>query len=179
MFDSDGRFILTDSVFQNLFLYPPGLDLCESIQHAASGKRLKPVGGQCSVSVRRISAKDAAIPNRLDVSLSPYLKSGDGSFSSAAKPGVYLRDMYDLMPVPKPLPYMSYVGTIFLSPISLTLPSLDRRKSIVVRLEFRQSDDDAVTVPLKSLFSSTGAVQVCSKKRMKNVHLLIVFGSEF
>jgi hypothetical protein len=68
--------------------------------------------------------------------------------------------MFDLMPVPKPLPFMSYIGAIFLSPVSVSLPFLDRRKTVLIRLEFRASDDDAVTVPLKSLFSSTGAIQV-------------------
>ncbi len=167
VFDNDGRFILSDSAFSTLFLHPPGLDICDAILQGTSTKRLKQVAGQCAVSVRRISAKDGAIANRLDVSLSPYMKSGEGSFSSVAKPGVYLRDIFDLMPVPKPLPFMSYVGTIFLSPMSLTLPFLERRKSIIVRLELRQSDDDAVTVPLKSLFSSTGAVQVGTKKRKR------------
>ena len=78
---------------------------------------------------------------------------------STAKPGLYLRDMFDVTPAPKPLPFMSFYGTLFVSPLSVSLPSLDRKKSIVVRLEFRASDDDAVTLPLKSLFTSTGAVQ--------------------
>lgn len=143
-----------------MFLFPPGLDLCEAVLQPPSGpgRRLKPVAAQCAISVKRISSKDVAIANRLDVSLSPYLK--EGVFSSAAKPGVYLRDLFDTMPTAKPLPFMSFLGTIFLSPLSVTLPSLDRRKSVIVRLEFRQSDDEAVTVPLKSLFTSTGAVKV-------------------
>ncbi len=154
VFDSEGRFILTDSNcnLNSLNLWPPGSDVCELIMHGEKKKKI--IAVTINLSVRRISAKDS-ISNRLDTSLCPYVNSEK---ENKFEKNNFIRDMFDLMPVPKILPNLNYVGTLFFSPLSLNLPFVERKKSIICRVEFRGSDDESVTVPIKNLFSGSGAI---------------------
>jgi hypothetical protein len=97
VFDSDGKFILTDSVFNNILLHPPGIDLCDVILNLGSAKRAKQIGGSCAVAVRRISAKDTTVLNRLDVSLSPYLKSNDNKYKQKQKQKIFFFSKFVLV----------------------------------------------------------------------------------
>lgn len=157
VFDDAGRFTLADGEFGSFFLLPPGndFDLCDAILNPGS-RRLKAVDAKCKVSARRIGAKDF-VHSRINASLTP-LDSAAALASSGAVTGPRLRDMFDLSSIAKPLPYTGFVSTLFVYPEVVSL-AVDRKKSIVLRFELRASDDGKVTMPLKLLFSTTGAVR--------------------
>ena len=158
VFDNDGRFSLTDGAFSSFYLMQPGEDfsVCDLLLQQ-NLRRLKPVAATCSLSARRIVSKDLE-GRRLDSALVPY-PGNEGVSATRGGGGIeYLRDAFDLTPSSKVIPFTSFISTLFLYPLAASL-QMDRKKSIAVRLEFRSSDDDKVTVPLKALFSSTGAVR--------------------
>lgn len=154
VFDAAGKFILNDkSKFDPLWFHGPGAEFPFFECLLGTYTKRKLVHGSCLVSARRVTGKEC-IPKRVDIALSPYVnEAGELEPLQVGEPG-YIRDMVDFVPSAKPTPYMSYFGSLFLSPLSLTLPT---RKSLCVRIELRSTDDDSVLVPLKSVFNSHGA----------------------